>query len=701
MTILNELEIVALKKIAQKALDPNLATKQITDLTLATAFDPGDLLLIRKTGEGVDKAITQQTFIETLGNPSVVGFTAVAGASPNQVVLTPSNDVVIDKYYDKMVVTFISPITSTGAVSIGIDGLTYKLLQEIGTANTSTLITGKFYQAIFYLADDKFYQTNIIKTIDNPVVIGFTAVSNLANQLILTPSNNIPLNSYYDGMVITFISPINSTADIQVKIGTLPAKTLKQLGTNTTSILQVNKFYEAVYIGDFASGSFYQTNIVVPYIFTNEYIAVGTVQPGNASTKYALTSAIGTPKTATGYYKGMAALFTTDIASQGAIILNIDGLGEKSLQDPVGDDIPFDLLANEAITAIYDGTVFRKRMFTDIEPIDPDPIVPPADITVAVGPTRSIKTIQAAIAQLVRDYTESGQGRTATIQLDTDFTNSVSYTHQYNTPWITVKTALAGNLFTNGLSVHSGGRINLEGTFNFNPAGNSVFLNIQEYAQNPGVASVKIKNSTINYIGNQSNVAKCVKIQALAGVDSMNPTIFENVNVNGFYELLEDSDNGTKSNFQYNGGTVSVSGIINVSSIIRSGGTVTLNNVNFGNISNIAPNTSALIYISKSLIMNNVSLTTDQDISIVWNVNTTTNIQSSITNCNLRKNINAPKPAIISRGPLIIDGGNYSHTPGSSLPDIVAEDYVTAVIRLRNNPIGNKIAYGKGQIINE
>jgi hypothetical protein len=569
-----------------------MATKQITDLTLATSFDPGDLLLLRKTGEGVDKAITQQKFIETLGNPSVVGFIATSTIA-NEVVLTPSNDVVVDKYYDQMVVTFISPITSTGAVNIKIAGLTNKLMQEIGTTTTSTLAIGKYYTAIF----------NIIANI------------------------------------------------------------------------------------------FYQTNIVVPYIFTNEYTAIGAVQPGDISTKYALTTAIGTPKTATGlgYYPAMSALFTTDIASKGAIILNIDGMGEKLLQDPEGDDIKNNLLAKEAITAIYDSTagVFRKRMFSNIEPT---PIDPP-DETVYVGPSRALKFVTQAIFQLITNYTENGEGRKVVIELDTDYQWGTSEAAMsYNTPWITIKSAAIGNNINEVIRFINYGSVNFTGTFNFtytNPQSYHILIDSQSQG-----SKILFKDATLT---NASSTTVSVFFYTRGNQGRLD---FENVNVNNYDAIVNDGSSDKSLIFNYYTGVCSIkNNTASVQPVITGYGTYTIQNVNFGSVTKAA-GTTGLFNILGNSIFNNVTVTTTSDINIFL-VNYSANLQSVLTNCTMKNTSTSLKPAILANAGLVIDGGDYRHTLVTTAKDIFAGDYAGAVVRLRNVPLGATGQTGRGQIISE
>lgn len=574
--------------------------KQITDLDAATSFDNGDLLLLRKTGEGVDKKINQQTFIKSFGNPSITGFVATSSA-PNQITLLSSNVVDVDEYRVGMIVTFISPINSTGIVNIQIGSLTLRTLQLLGTATTSTLVIGGFYQAIYLGADE-------------------------------------------------------------------------------------------------ANGSFYQTNVASSSIFTNEYGAVGVVAPDELSTTYTLTTAIGITKPS--YYNNMSIIFTSDIDSKGAVLINVDGLGIKTLSDPVGDDIPFSLSEHEAVLAIYDGTVFRKHIFSSIEPA-PDPIDPPDDIIVNVGPSRSIKTITAAIAQLVRDFGEVGQGRAASIKLDSDYVDN-GLTIKVNSPWITVVTAVGGNTFSGTINIESPGNINFKGIFNTAPA-LTKFLTVNSFA-NQGVSNARctFTNSTINCTNvTDTTYTTCFEMISQEGTSINNASIFQNVNINGFHILFTDSNTSKTSvgNFRYSDGTVvmkNTSPAIN-RSVIQSFANVTLSNINFGDVTRTGG--QQLIFCAKALFLTNVNMTTGANATIV-NLGRIGNDQNVITNCVLRNTTSSTTPAIVAEAPLIIDGGDFRHASSSS-PDIFAADFAGAVIRLRNNPLGVTGKTGKGQIINE
>ncbi len=287
--------------------------------------------------------------------------------------------------------------------------------------------------------DYKITKSNLVKQIGNSVVSGFNATSPLANRLLLTPSNSGSLDQYYDGMTIKFISPINSTDLVKIKIGSLGYIDFKTTFTNPitnvieNAVLKTGKFYEAIY----SNNSFIQTNIDRQY--TNEYLSVGEIIFDNTTqeyfTLYTLTSATSYYKTS--YYEGMSIVFTSGIInnsvenmSNGKIYINVDGLGPKLLSDPDGDGVPFSLQPNETILGIYDGEKFIKNMFTMQEPelpvpVDPDNPPPGYDITVYVGPDEpevSNRLLQTAYDRIIKDYGRNGGGRRVLIKFRDNYT---------------------------------------------------------------------------------------------------------------------------------------------------------------------------------------------------------------------------------------------------------------------------------------
>jgi hypothetical protein len=287
--------------------------------------------------------------------------------------------------------------------------------------------------------DFKITKANLVKQIGNSVVSGFNATSPSANRILLTPSNSGSLDQYYNGMTIKFISPINSTDLVKIKIGSLGYIDFKTTFTNPITnvvengVLKTGKFYEAIY----TNNSFIQTNIDRQY--TNEYLSIGEIIFDNVTqeyfTLYTLTSATSYYKTQ--YYEGMSIVFTSGIIansvenmSNGKIYIDVDGLGVKLLSDPDGDGVPFSLQPNETILGIYDGEKFIKNMFSMQEPelpvpIDPNNPPPGYDITVYVGPNEpevSNRLLQTAYDRIVKDYGSGGGGRRVLIKFRDNYT---------------------------------------------------------------------------------------------------------------------------------------------------------------------------------------------------------------------------------------------------------------------------------------
>ncbi len=565
-----------------------MATKQITDLGSTTTFDDGDLLLVRKTSEGIDKKIAQADFIKSFGNPAINGFIATSE--------------------------------------------------------------------------------------DN-------------NKLTLTASNNVLVDTYYNGMTANFISTINSNGIVQIKIGELAYKDFIQYGTTQSVILTVNKYLEAIYIGDSVTGKWYQTNTITPTVYTNEYLATGVVAPGEQSTTYTLTSAVGTTKTS--YYNGMSLLFTSNIASKGAVLLNVDGLGLKALTDQVGDNISFNLGVNETVMAIYNGTNFIKNIFSTVDkplpPVNPDlPIPPEQQETINVGPNEQIKLISEAINQLVQSYGEDGGNRFVTIQLSQNFTLNEELKIVSRTPWITIQSHNNGNTLSKAIQIFAGA-ISFKGTFNINA---SRFLTIDTFYSGYAI----VKNSTINSIYT-GGVKYAVEFLAKDNPDQLMPaTIFENVNISNFDTILYStyavsSNNGNRSNFQFTTGTCDMTQN-NSSYIIDSYGKVSLTDINFGNVNRSGLNTVPLLSMSGLFNFVNVSLTSATNI-ILGAYNVTGSRSGSLKNCNMRNTSTNAIPAVVTRIPIAFDGGDFRHPNSSNNPDIVIESYPTAKCTKTNNTLAN------------
>ena len=309
--------------------------------------------------------------------------------------------------------------------------------------------------------DRKLTRAKLIESIGHSAVNGYTALSDAENKITLAASNSIEggvvLPQYYDGMKVSFITPITTNGLVQIQIGALQYVDLKKFNTDETVLLDQGEYIEAIYIND----SFKQTNkLNTNLVWSNEYTATGEVAENESTTTYTLTSAIGVQKTE--YYTGMSLLFTVPVDSIGSVRVNVDELGLTDLNDGPDDHLVNQVYKDELIMAIYNGTEFVKRQFPTLaQPIpevleETEIIVPPVieeDIwaesysgnpddpanaafpndndsqgqaffvkTLRVGSSGAdYVTLDAALIALINEYGDTGGGRRVAIQLLTNY----------------------------------------------------------------------------------------------------------------------------------------------------------------------------------------------------------------------------------------------------------------------------------------
>lgn len=330
--------------------------------------------------------------------------------------------------------------------------------------------------------DFKITKSNLVKNLGNSAVFGFDAELFDFNKIILTPSNNAFIDSYYEGMTIQFISMINSDNIVKIAIGDLPFLPLKSSFINPitqeaeNSELKQGLFYQAIY-SNVDGGIFIQTNIDREY--TNEYLSTAKIlynaELEQNYTEYDLVSATKHYKTK--YYEGMSIVFTSGIIensqenmSDGKVYINVDNLGLKELSDPNGDGIPFSLQQNETIMGIYDGEKFIKNIFSMQEPdlpvpIDPNNPPPGYDITIYVGPDEekeSNRTLQTCFHAIIKDYGPGGGGRKVLIKFRDNYNGiGLSFANRFWPSWASTWTAF--------ITIEGNPNITMQPALGYNP----------------------------------------------------------------------------------------------------------------------------------------------------------------------------------------------------------------------------------------
>ncbi len=312
--------------------------------------------------------------------------------------------------------------------------------------------------------DRKITYQDLIASIGNSAIDGYVATSSESNKITLVPANNAPVYQYFNGMKVSFVSPIASTGVVEVQIGSLPFKNLYAYKTTTSVVLENQDYIEAVYI----NGDFQQVNNA-QYIYTNDYkvVLVEKNEPANFTDIY-LETAFGVSKP--NYYDGMSVNFLCTEDTIGNTRISIDGLNLKDVLENSGDylDLIYNpLFSGQIVRLIYDGQSFIKDRFRNDNPKIEIPVLPnpsfnpelpieeesnnPILIPVqnefefTVGTGGKFPNLQVAFKTLLndRDFGESGNGKKVTLKIVSDLlvTTSAIIFESKNLSWITLEGA--------------------------------------------------------------------------------------------------------------------------------------------------------------------------------------------------------------------------------------------------------------------
>lgn len=539
--------------------------------------------------------------------------------------------------------------------------------------------------------DNKITKADLVKTMGNPAVNGFSATSTTANRVTLASSNNANIDTYYDCMRVGFISPITSSGEVQIQIGNdeiadLSYKPLKQYNSDTTVALTTGDYIEAVYIA--AEDSFYQINATTDTIYTNDgFVVAGVVSNDETSTNYTLTTGFGINKTS--YYNNMTISFVPDIDSKGAVYLNIDGLGNKQLIDNADDKIANNLKAGHLIMAYYNGTNFIKNMFTEEEedaaPLPPEAIDEDGDIipenvpednkvSVTVGPTGKYQTITAAINDLIRNYGADGGNRIATINLNVDYTPESKIWQQTsgNLNWITVKA------YASGTTIIGGNTYALQGTNCTLPNFSGKFI-LQRHASGYNAHFALLENCQIYCKGLE-----------ISGDNNQNTNnVGFSISKNSYCKFEDLSINAGPSGAQYlkdgiyiTDSTVEISGNSYIGRCTNRAVISYRSNIIYNDLTVIGTATLNLVTSNDDQKLNMTNCTvrnagTGRGVQVHGNKN------ASLVNCTINGSY-TKQSLIAERGSdVTLDGGNYNFYNGTSSNMCVLATGAGTIVRLK------------------
>jgi hypothetical protein len=203
-----------------------LLGKEVTELESTDKFDQGDLLLLRKTSAGVDRKISQQAFIDSLGNSALDGFEAtVDNKDINKITVTALNKAKIYEYKNGMKISFISPVATNFDVMLRIESLDYVNFFNMNSDTAVNLQKDEYVEAVY--VNNSFRRINNFKDASNIYSDEYTVFSTTiaedeqSSELQLTSSIGLKKEQYYDGMAINFLCKESTKGTTKIRVDTI------------------------------------------------------------------------------------------------------------------------------------------------------------------------------------------------------------------------------------------------------------------------------------------------------------------------------------------------------------------------------------------------------------------------------------------------------------------------------------------------
>lgn len=220
-----------------------MSKKQITELESAESFDDGDLMLVRKTGAGVDRKLTKDKLVDSLGSSVISGYQA-SSIEANKIDLKAANKAVLKEYIEGMHICFIAPIATSGLVELKIDSLPYIKLEQYNSTDTAILVEHEYVEAVY--SNGAFKQTNKLNTNlvwsnEYTAIAEITGTTEKITKYKLTSAIGVTKPEYYNGMVTMFVVPEDSQGIVFISIDGLDDI---PIGDGQEVFLNNNDFYK-------------------------------------------------------------------------------------------------------------------------------------------------------------------------------------------------------------------------------------------------------------------------------------------------------------------------------------------------------------------------------------------------------------------------------------------------------------------------
>ena len=272
-----------------------------------------------------------------------------SGSDAYAVTMSPS----VTAYTAGLRITFKVGTSNTGAATLNVNALGAKSIvkDKDTTLADNDLVLGQVHTVV-YDGTNFQLQSPAYGSINQNGAAIYADDTGAANAYVVTLSPVPP--AYVKGMVINFKAANANTTTSTINVNGLGLKTIfKDFGA-TLARGDILAFQVVQLIYD---GTAFQLASPPGGSVTQNGSAIYAADAG-ATDAYAITLS----PAISAYTTGMIINFKANTQNTGAATLNVNGLGAKSIKKSVSTDLSTaDILANQLVSVIYDGTNFQMN----------------------------------------------------------------------------------------------------------------------------------------------------------------------------------------------------------------------------------------------------------------------------------------------------------------------------------------------------
>lgn len=184
---------------------------------------------------------------------------------------------------------------------------------------------------------------------DTTVLYGGTSTGSANAQVVSVPAT---VTSYANGQTVSFVAGFTNTGATTLKFNSLAAITLVK-GPTPSSLEAGDLIAGQLYTATYHGGTFRLQDYPSVADVQRSRFAFATGVSGTNTITATLTPALSS------YETGMVVNFIAAATNTGAVTLNLNGLGAKTVQERGTALTGAELVANRPVQVVYDGTNFQ------------------------------------------------------------------------------------------------------------------------------------------------------------------------------------------------------------------------------------------------------------------------------------------------------------------------------------------------------